>query len=212
MHTIDLLKGQGIPAKTTLGSAAMVVVIVVVPILIAAWMVDRYMQNETYIEIKQESIDAEQKTIDEFADDVKFKESMDQKQFAVNAKLSEVSSSLGRYIQWSPVLETLAEHMPDQMVMSGLKAESRTVQQQAASEEDPQREVTIIMRKLVRDISGSGKLDYGSLVKAYADSLKSSPVLKPKLEDIVFSQNRGRSVDDNTVSYTMDIKFKPGTL
>jgi hypothetical protein len=42
MHTIDLLRGQGTPAKTTLGSAAIVVVIVVVPILAASVMADRY--------------------------------------------------------------------------------------------------------------------------------------------------------------------------
>ena len=213
MHTIDLLRGQGIPAKTTLGSAAMVVLIVVVPILAAAGMVDRYMQNKTDIEIKQRAIETEQQTIEEFADAVKFKESLDKEQGAINDKLSEVSSCLGGYIQWTPVLVTLAQYMPPQMVMSGLKAESTTVQQQAAGENDPNPTANVtVSRKLVLDIGGSGQLDYGSLVKNYANSLKLSPVLGPKLEDIVVSQNRGRSGDINIVSYTMNLKFKPGTL
>ena len=70
MHTIDLLRGQGVPAKTTLGSAAIIVVMIVVPILAAAGMVDRYMQNDTDIGIKQQTIATEQKTIDKFADAV----------------------------------------------------------------------------------------------------------------------------------------------
>ena len=214
MHTIDLLKGQGIPAKTTFGSAAMIVVIIVVPILAAAGMVDRYMQNSTDIEIKQQGIVNEQATIDKFADAVKFKESLEKEQNVIHSKLSEVSSCLGRYIQWSPVLETLARYLPAKMVMSGLKAESTSVRQRVASENDPKRmvNVNVSSRTLVLDISGSELRDYGSEVENYSKRLKKSPVLGPKLEDIEVSQNPGNAGDINTVSYTMNLKFKSGSL
>ena len=214
MHTIDLLRGQGIPAKTTFGSVAMVIVMVVVPILAAAWMVDRYMQNKTDIEIQQQTITTEEATIVKFADAVKFKESLEKDQGAINSKLSEVSSCLGNYIQWSPVLETLAEHMPAKMVMSGLRAESTNVRQQVTSEKGPKQKVNINVsrRMLVLDISGSELRDYGSEVENYSKRLKSSPVLGPKLEGIEFSQKPGSAGDLNTVSYTMNLMFKSGTL
>ena len=214
MHTIDLLRGQGIPAKTTLGSAGMIMVIIAVPILAAAGMVDRYMQNDTDIGIKQQGIAMEQATIEEFADAVKFKESVEKEQKAIGSKLSEVSSCLGKYIQWSPVLETLASYMPAQMVMSGLRAESTSERQRVASENDPKRmvNVTVSKRMLVIDISGSELRDYGDVVQRYASRLKSSPVLGPKLENIEVSQNPGNVRDINTVSYTMNLKFKSGAL
>jgi Tfp pilus assembly protein PilN len=214
MHTIDLLRGQGIPAKTTFGSVAMVIVMVVVPILAAAGMVDRYMQNKTDIEIQQQTITTEEATIDKFADAVKFKESLEKDQGAINSKLSEVSSCLGNYIQWSPVLKTLAEHMPAKMVMSGLRAESTSVRQQVTSEKGPKRTVNVNVsrRMLVLDISGSELRDYGSEVENYSKRLKSSPVLGPKLEGIEFSQKPGSAGDLNTVSYTMNLMFKSGTL
>jgi Tfp pilus assembly protein PilN len=214
MHTIDLLRGQGIPVKTTLGSAAMVVVMVVVPIFAVAGMADRYLQNKTEIGIKQQAITVEQKTIEEFADDVKYRESLQKQQDVVNSKLSEVSSSLGNYIQWSAVLETLARYMPAQMVMSSLRAESTSERQQVPSKNDPKRtvNVTILKRRLVLDISGTEMRDYGDVVQAYANRLKSSPVLSPKLEGIEVSQKPGSSGDANTVSYTMNLKFKSGTL
>lgn len=214
MHTIDLLRGQGVPAKTTLGSAAMVVVMIAVPILAAAGMVDRYMQNKTDIGIKQQTIETEQQTIEKFADAVKFKESLLKQQNIIHRKLSEVSSCLGNFIQWSPVLETLAKYLPAKMVMSGLKAGSTSVRQQVASEKDPKRmeSVTVSKRTLVLDISGSELRDYGSEVENYSKRLKSSPVLGPKLENIEVSQNPGRSGDENTVSYTMNLMFKTGSL
>ncbi|MHC4324732.1 MAG: hypothetical protein ACYSUX_10705 [Planctomycetota bacterium] len=212
MHNIDLLRGQGIPAKTTLGSAAMVVVIVVVPLLAAAAMMDRYAQNITDIGIKQQKISTAQETIEENADAVKFKKSLETEQNAIRSKLSEVSSCLGKYIQWSPVLDTLAKYMPSNMVMSGLKAESTSERQRVASEKDPNRMVTVTKRILVLDISGTETRDYGTVVKSYASRLKSSSVLGPKLENIEVSQKPGGTGDDNTVSYTMNLMFKTGSI
>jgi hypothetical protein len=214
MHTIDLLKGQGIPAKTTLGSAAMVIVMVAVPILAAAGMVDRYLQNKTDIEIKQQQIAVEQATVEKFADAMKFKESLEKRQNAVDSELSEVSSCLGNFVQWSPVLETLARYMPSQMVMSGLRAESTSERRPITSQSNPNRRVniTVSRRMLVLDISGSELRDYGDVVQSYANRLKSSQVLGPKLEDIEVSQKPGAAGDLKTVSYTMNLMFKSGSL
>jgi hypothetical protein len=214
MHTIDLLRGEGIPAKTTLGSAAMVVVIVVVPIFAAAGMVDRYLQNKTEIGIKQQAITTEEETIEKFADAVKYTESLQKQQNAVYGRLSEVASCLGDYIQWSPVLETIAKYMPAQMVMSGLRAESTSERRQVKSPDNSKRtvNVTVSKRKLILDISGSELRDYGNVVQDYANRLKSSPVLGPKLEGIEVSQKPLSTGQVNTVSYTMDLTFKSGQL
>jgi hypothetical protein len=209
MHTIDLLRGQGIPAKTTLGSVVMIIVIITLPILAAAGMVDRYIQNKTEIGIKQKAIDKEQTTIEEFVDAVKLKETILKQQNIIRSKLSEVSSCLGRYIQWSPVLITLAENMPRGMIMNALRAECTVERQRVAGEKDPK---STIKRTLILDISGTERRDYGDDIENYSRRLKTSKGLGPKLEDIVVSQKPGSTGDINTVSYTMNLMFKSGTL
>ena len=209
MHTIDLLRGQGIPAKTTLGSIVMIIVIIAVPILAAAWMVDRYIQNETDIEIKQQAIVNEQETIDNYADAVNIKGTILNQQKTIRSKLSEVSSCLGRYIQWSPVLITLAENMPSGMVMDGLRAECTIDRQRVAGEKNPK---SMVKRTLVLDISGAERSDYIDEIKKYSNNLKKSKPLGPKLEKIEFKQKRSSAGDINTVSYTMNLIFKTGTL
>jgi hypothetical protein len=214
MHTIDLLRGQGIPAKTTLGSAAMLVVMVVVPILAAAWMVDRYLQNKTEIGIKQQKIAAEQGIVEKLSDAVEFQESLRKQRQAIYRKLSEVSSCVDNFIQWSPVLETLARYMPSEMVMNGIKAESIVEQQKVKSEKNPNRTVVVAVprRRLVLDISGRELRDYGSEVENYSRLLKSSPVMRPKLENIEVSQKPVSTGELNTVSYTMNLMFKSGSM
>lgn len=209
MHTIDLLRGQGIPAKTTLGGVVIIIVIIAVPVLAAAWMVDRYLQNKTDIEIKQQAITTEKATIETFADAVQFKDSLLKQQNTIHNKLSEVSSCLGRYIQWSPVLKTLAENMPRGMIMNALKADSTVERQRVAGEKNPK---STIKRTLVIDISGTERRDYNDAIENYSKRLRSSPELGPKLEKIEFSQKPGTSRDINTVSYTMNLMFKSGAL
>jgi len=213
MHTIDLLRGQGIPAKTTLGGVVIIVIIIAVPILAAAGMVDRYLQNEIEIEKKQQEIESEQQTVKKFEDALKFKETVEKNQLSINLKLLEVSSCLGRYIQWTPILQTLVKHMPAKMVMSELTAYSKSEQKKVTSGVDSNRtNFTVITRRLAVVIAGIEHGDYSDDVENYSDLLKSPSSLGPMLQDIVISQDRERTGDGSIVSYTMNIIFKPETL
>jgi len=212
MHTIDLLKGQGIPAKATLGSVGVLVVLVAVPILAGAVLLDRYLHSREVIAIGQQGIAKAQETIDRFAADVKFQEQMEQRRGGVNVRLAEVKSYLGDYVQWSPVLMTLAENMPAKMVISKLTAEVRRSLDRGVQSGDPNRPANVITkRKLILDISGDAAGSYDAVVRDYGDRLKSSPVLGPKLENIIVSQRSGQSAGEKAVVYTMNLMFKAGS-
>jgi hypothetical protein len=210
MHTIDLLRGQGIPARTTFGSVAIIMVTVAVPLLVAAGMLDRYLQNRTTISIHKQAIAKEQATIDKFADAMKFKESKEKEQGIIYGKLSEVSSCVGEYIQWSPVLVTVVENMSDEMFMNNLSAQSKSIKKRVGRDSGSKRpvNVTVLKRTLVLDISGGRPGNYDKIVRDYRDRLKSSDLLGPKLEDIEVSQKPGGSGDDMTPSYTMNLIFE----
>jgi hypothetical protein len=213
MHTIDLLRGQGIPAKTTFASVAIVMVTVVVPFIVAIVMLDRYLRIETVLEIRQQAIAKELATIDELADAVELKESKEKEKDIINIRLSEVSSCVDEYVQWSPVLETLVENMPGELIMNNLTAANKHVKETVVRNNDPNRpaNVTVSKRTLALDISGIEPGDYEGIVGEYRDLLKSPDLLGPQLVDIDFSQKPGGTGDDKTVSYTMDFIFKSGS-
>jgi hypothetical protein len=207
MHTIDLLNGQGIPAKATPRSVALVMVVVAVPLLVAGGMLDRFLQNREAMAIQQLEIDKNEETIEELADAIEWKESIDNRDGIIHARLSEVSSCVDQYVQWSPVLVTLVENMPKGMVMGKLLAEgpvpvdkSRT--RQANSSNLP---ATAYTRKLVLDISGKRSGNYGEKVQEFRNSLQS--LLGPRLENIEVWP-RGGSESDETDFWTMNITFK----
>jgi Tfp pilus assembly protein PilN len=208
-----LLRGQGIPPKATFGTVAMVIVIVAVPILAAAVLLDRYLGNREVIAIDQQAIAKAQETIDRFAADVKFREQVERQQSGIDARLKEVESCLGDYVQWSPVLMDLVENMPADMVMNKLAAETRRSRERVVKDNDPNRPVTVNVtrRTLVLEISGITTGSYDGVVRDYGERLRKSPVLGPRLESIVPSQKAGQVGDDKTVSYTMNLIFKAGS-
>ena len=213
MHTIDLLRGQGIPAKATPGSAAILVITVAVPFVVAIWMLDWYLQDRTIISIDRQAIAKEQATIDKLAQAVELKESLEKKRGLIGKRLSEVSSCIGGYIQWSPVLVTLVKDMPGKMVMSELSADSKSIRKTVPKDNDPNRpvKITVSQRTLALDITGNLPGNYDKIVKDYRSRLKSSDILASKLKDIIVSQKPGGSGDDKTVSYTMDFTFESGS-
>ncbi|MHC4331424.1 MAG: hypothetical protein ACYSWW_25245 [Planctomycetota bacterium] len=210
MHTIDLLRGEGIPPKTTLGSVLIVVVIAAVPVLVGAAMADRYLQSRETIAIQQKAITTDKATIEELADIVALQKLVEQSQSVTNTRLSEVASCLGDYVQWSPVLVTLVENMPEKMVMSKLSAESTVERIRVPKKDNPNQEidVSVTKRTLVLDISASQPGNYETIVRDYRTRLKASELLGPKLEEITASKKPGGSGDDKTVSWTMNLIFK----
>jgi hypothetical protein len=210
MHTIDLLRGEGVPAKATAGTVAIVIVTVLVPLLAGAVMADRYLNNRENIAIQQEAIARNQVTIDELAWDVEWKNDKLKEQGLITKKLSEVATCVDDYIQWTPVLLALVENMPRDMIMSRLAASSKVERQQAPSPTDPNNmiNINITRRSLAVDVTGTEQRNYGSIVQKYTEDLKKSPRLAQILQDINVSQKRVGSIDEETATWTMNLIFK----
>ncbi len=210
MHTVDLLNGQGIPTRTTFVTLAIVAAMVVVPFTVAAALADRYLQNGETIAMRRHETAKHQAIVDEFVDSVTVKESIEKRGDVIHGKLLEVSSCVGDYVQWSPVIEILAKNMPAKMVMSKLSAQSRLGKRRVPRRYEPGKtiDVPFSKRTLVLDISGDLPGKYETIVRDYRNRLKSSPLLGPKLQDITASKKPLGTGDDKTISWTMNLIFE----
>jgi hypothetical protein len=213
MHKIDLLKGQGIPAKTTTGGVFILIATVVVPFLAAAGVVDWYMRTKTEMGVKQQAINSDKKMISEYAPDVKLQNSRKRDIVLLNSKLTEISRCLTTFLQWTPILETLAREMPDRMIMSDLTAQSSSggARRTTRRDNDPNKPLTIPVpeRTLVMNIHGVRPGNYDPIVQQFQERLDSSAALKPKLTKIVHSRQAGTPGSDQMESHEMKIIFEP---
>ena len=210
MFTIDLLKGQGIPMKSSPGGIAIAAVTVALPMTIAIIMLGFYLNDRTHLSIKEQEIVRYQAEIDKLSGDVELQDSLEKEKNVYKNCLSEVKSSLNRYIQWSPVLVTLVENMPGSVMMTALEVKQRSVKKKVPKKDNPQEmvEKTVPVRVLQMSVSGSPQYDCSKAVMDFQDSLRSSVFLGPMLESIGYSQESEKLEGQDVTSYKIECVFK----
>ena len=212
MFTIDLLKGQGIPAKSRPESIAIVAATLAVPVIIAIVMFGLYLRNKITISIQKQEIANYETRIDELSDAVELQKSFENEKNAIGSCLSEVSTFIGRHTQWSPVLATLVKNMPDSVVLTGLEVKQSSVKRKVPKKNDPKKmiNISVPVRTLQINVCGSPQSDCDKAVRDFRERLRSSTLLGPKLENIRVSQRLGTLESRDVVSYQIECIFKPG--
>ena len=212
MFTIDLLKGHGIPLRGGPGGVAIASVTVAMPIIGAIAIFGLYLHNRIIVSIQQREIFRWEAKIAKLSDAVELHESLEDKKVVYADCLSEVKSSIDRYTQWSPVLATLVENIPNSVVLTDLE-----VRQQFIKREVPQKgnlekmiDIDIPVRTLRMRVRGRPQYNCDKAVRDFQDRLRYSDFLGPRLENITVSQESDTLEGREIVSYEIDCVFKAG--
>ncbi len=211
MFQIDLLKGQGIPIKRRPWGVAIVTLTVALPIFVAMVMLGFYLGDRIVISVKKQEIIKHEKYINTLSDAVKLQKSFEDEKNSINNCLSEVSSSIGQHTQWSPILATVAENMPDAMVLTRLEVKQRSAKVKVPKKDDPKKmiDISVPARTLQMSVCGRPQANNDKAVKEFMERLRYSALLAPKLEEIRVSQKSDTLEGQNVVSYEIDCVFKP---
>jgi len=211
MFKIDLLKGQGLPLKSSPGGIAIVAVTISVPLWILIMMFGFHVDDKTYMSIREQEIGRYQSGIDKLSDAVKQHKSLEKDKVLYDACLAEVKSSIGKYVQWSPVLVTLVENMPNSVMLTELEVRQDSVRRKVPKPDNPQEmiESSVPFNILHMSISGGPQYDCNKEVRDFQDRLQTSAFLGPKLENIVVSRESETLKGQDVASYEIDCVFKP---
>ena len=212
MFTIDLLKGEGIPAKSKPENIAIAAATFVVPIIVAIVMFGYYLHTKIVISIQRQGIINYETKISGLSEAVELQKLFESEKNIINSSLSEVKFSIGRHIQWSPVLETVVRNMPDAVVLTQLSIKEHSVRRKVPAKKDPKKtiDVSVPVRTLQMSISGSPYSNCDRVIRNFRNSLRFSTQLRPMLDDIRVSQGFDKLEGKEVVSYEIDCVFKPG--
>lgn len=210
MFTIDLLKGQAIPARSGPEALAVVAAGFAVPVVIVLVMIGYYLHSRIIISVEKQRIASYEKKMEELSDVVALQKLFEREKGFANGCLADVSSSIGRYVQWSPLLIELVKSMPDSMVLTRLEVKRSSVKKQLAKKDDPGKTVDFVVpvRMLQIKVEGNPQSDCDKTVRDFRDKLKSSASLGPMLEDIKIAQSFSTASGREVVSYEIDCTLK----
>ena len=212
MFTIDLLKGEHLPVKTKPQGIAIFVATFAVPVLVAIFMAGYYIRNEVIISIRKQTITALESQTGRLADSIKLKASYEKEMSDVNACLADVAQSIHKHIQWTPVLITLVENLPDSVVLTNLEVREQSIRRKVAAKDGSNKKIdtSVPVKTLKMRVSGDPAYNCDLEVKAFRDRLRASPQIGSKLEDIVIA-SQGHDILDgrDVIAYDIECIFKP---
>ena len=217
MFAIDLLKGQGRPARTKPQGVAIFVATFTVPMLIAILMAGYYYRNKVVLSVHKQNIAGYVTQTERLADALKLREAWEKDKSAISGCLADVADSIGRHTQWSPVLVAIVQNLPESVVMNSLEVRQSSVKRKAVvkaslekDNKDKQADTSVAVRTLKLRVSGNPSYDCDREIKAFRDRLRASNVLGPKLEDVVIASQGHDTLDGReVVAYDIDCIFKP---
>jgi len=211
LFTIDLLNGRALPLKGKPGGLAVIVVTAAVPLVVAMGLAGLYLHNSASMAAKQKEIARYEAEAGKLSEAVELKATLEKEKVAYRNYLSDVSSSIRKQTQWSPILTTLIENMPDSVVLTTIKVEQKSVKKKAPKPDDPQKtiEIDVPVKMLHLSVSSGSQRNCDDAVRDFRDRLRASALLGPKLDNIAVAQKTETSEGRDVVSYEISCVFKP---
>ncbi|MHC4645449.1 MAG: hypothetical protein ACYTBJ_08100 [Planctomycetota bacterium] len=210
MFTIDLLKGEGVPVKSGPERIVVTVVTLTVPLFVALIMIGLYANNSIAMSIQNQQIASYQGMTEKLSDAVEFQQEFESRKNTINGSLAEVAASIGRHVQWSPILVTVARNMPESMVLNKLDVKLDSERRTVPMKDDPKKtvQVSVPVRTLQITVSGDSQRDHNKAVRDFKERLWASTVLRPKLKDIFMERKTDKDKDRDVVFWNIDCIFK----
>ena len=211
MFTIDLLNGQGRPQKTKPGGVVIVALTAILPVLLGLGTFGLYLHNKVILSLKDREIARSEARIEKFSDALELREALTDEKNTYTNCLSEVSSIIKNYSQWSPILITVVENMPETVVLTSLEVERKSTKVKVPDKSDPKKtkEIDVPYRVLRLSVSGEPQQNCDEAVRRFEERLSMSDLLKPTLERTNVTLKSTKIKEQDVFTYEITCTFKP---
>jgi len=213
MFEIDLLKGRGIPVRTRPEGIVAGVITFAVPLIAAIAVFGLFVTNSIRMRTQKGQLANYERQTTKLSEALELKRSFEQQKQAIKQVLAEVSLAINRHTQWSDVLVTVVENMPESIILTGLELKQNTIKKKVRKETaEGEKETTVSVPLRTLRISVGGKSGYNcdQAVRDFSDRLRSSELLEHKLQDVRVAKGSSRAHHyTDLVSYDIDCIFKP---
>jgi len=211
LFMIDLLNGRALPLKGKPGGLAVIVASAAVPMVVAIGLVGLYLHNIVAVAATEKKIAQYETQLGELSDAVLLKATLEKEKRTFRNYLSDVSSSIKRHTQWSPILTTLIENMPSSVVLTNIEVEQKSVKKKVPKPDDAEKtvEIDVLVKTLRLRVSNGSALNCDDAVRDFRDRLRSSELLGSRIENITVAQETESRDGRTIVSYEISCIFKP---
>ena len=210
MYKIDLLKSNGLPARSNIKSATAIGFLFSVPIVIFVMMTGSYAQSRMLINSDGQTLGHYENKFSNLKSRLMKEDLIVQRYNALNESLHEVRDMLDNNIQWTPSLATIEGLLPPALTIGRMEVKIKTFQKAVPQRgnSDVEINVPIYKRILTMYLHSSSKIDPDAIVTKFKNDLTNSPLLKSQIRDITISSRKPEKIKGlDVMSYEMNCTF-----
>lgn len=211
MFEVDLLKGEGLPIRSRPGGVAFACLVIAVPMIVGSAVVSIYLEHRVAVSVQQQQLTQLRRMTTALAPVLQERRTLQEHRALSIDLLGQVKTALSRRMQWSPILTTVVESLPETLILTKVQTHQNLVQRRVPSQGDPGATVAVSVPVRSLEIAVCGEDGYAAshAVRNFQDRLRSSPVLEPWLDAVTVSQEAQTLDGQAVVSYELNCVFKP---
>ena len=122
MYKVDLLKGEGIPIRSRPGGIAFACLVIVVPMIVGSAIASIYLEHRVAASVQLQQLNRLRTAVTCLSEAMETTQALHERQALGVQLLGDVKTALIGRTQWSPVLATVIDCMPDSLILSRLEA------------------------------------------------------------------------------------------
>jgi hypothetical protein len=211
MYKMDLLKGEGVPIRSRPGGIAFACMVIAMPLIVGSAIASIYLEHRVAASVQSQQLNRLRKAVATLSAALETKRSLEERRTAGTRLLGDIKTALIGHTQWSPILTTVIDCMPDNLILTKLEARQESVRRRVPAKDNPETsiDVDVPMRTLQIGVFGYGEQTAYRAVRNFQDQLRSSAMLAPRLDTLTISQESQTRDGQEIVSYELNCAFRP---
>ena len=185
MFTIDFLKNQGIPERPRVFDVGVFTGVAAVSLLVFLLLATQYSYNNSVLQSKQKALIRCESILERTSGEGSLKYRIKSNLNIYDQCYLEIANSIGRYVQWTPVLREFVDLLPPSILLNELSVIRTIKKRKVTSMIDPAKKVDIeiINRTLKSDVYDFIPEAQGRAVENHLNNLRSSQLFKDVLDE-----------------------------
>lgn len=200
MYTIDLLQGSGRPPRTRWWQAALVTLAFVGLGSLGAYGYIEYAEAEGHIAGQQRQKKHLEQRVAKLSEIDSFLKQFTAQKDQLQGEVGELSSVLERQIQWSPILTTVAQKVPETMVISDVLIR----RQEKKDTADPKK----LAFEYILVIGVITESDHEA-IESFVNDLRSMKADQPRMREVRVANQRLREIQkQDYLNFVIECRFE----
>lgn len=215
MYTIDLLKGQGLPAKANIYLVAAAGAAFAVLALAAILGAKSYLNNRIAYSAGKCTIAGYESKLEELAASLKERDTLAAQKKGMNSRFAELAYAVDLQTQWSEFLYLVSRHLPAELIVDRLEVEMSQKKISVAKRANPEQKttVTVPVRSVVISLHCKQGRDGDRMMRDFQRRLMESESFREYVSNVIITAREPAQIDNkNVTTYKLDCLFKTKLL